>query len=107
MSINDETDELKKGERYSFWHHSADYRHFWHDIEGSAKPLLVKRYENGEIASGEPALAEIKARAANDLECFDSTYKRLLNPHIYKVSITEKLRGLKLDLINKHIGSKF
>ncbi|MFX0123147.1 MAG: nicotinate phosphoribosyltransferase [Candidatus Hodarchaeota archaeon] len=31
----------------------------------------------------------------------DPTYKRLLNPHIYKVSLTEKLFLLKMDLINK------
>ena len=106
MGIDDDSDALKSGGRYCFWHHSADYRHFWHVIEGSAKPLLVKRYENGEIVSREPSLAEIRAHAACDLECFDATYKRLLNPHIYKVSITDTLRALKLNLINKHLGNR-
>ncbi|MBR4999243.1 MAG: hypothetical protein IKY10_05115, partial [Clostridia bacterium] len=31
------------------------------------------------------------------------SYKRILNPHIYKVSITENLKDLKLDFINKNI----
>lgn len=31
----------------------------------------------------------------------DPTYKRLLNPHIYKVSLTEKLFLLKIDMIKK------
>ena len=38
---------------------------------------------------------------AEQLLCLDSTYKRLLNPHIYKVSLTEKLFSLKIDMIKK------
>jgi nicotinate phosphoribosyltransferase len=98
-------DVPKDGQRYYFWHPSADYRHFLHTIEGSVQPLLKKRVEDGALFGKQPLLAEIKAHAAADLESFDSTYKRLLNPHIYKVSITDKLRTLKLELIQKHLGS--
>ena len=38
------------------------------------------------------------------LETFDESYKRLLNPHIYKVSITEKLKDLKLRFIKDNIA---
>ena len=105
MSIDDSagSDILETGGRYRFWHYSADYRHFWHEIEGSVKPLLIKRIEDGQQIKDEPSLTQIKDYAASDLECFDATYKRLLNPHIYKVSITDALRSLKLDLINKHL----
>jgi nicotinate phosphoribosyltransferase len=89
-----------KGGRYVFWHPSADYRHFYHTLEGGAQPLLKKRLENGALCAPLPPLAEIKAHMARNIETFDSTYKRLLNPHGYKVSITEKLRRLKLELIN-------
>ena len=66
--------------------------------------LLKKRIENGKLICALPSLAEIKAHVQTDIDSFDSTYKRLLNPHIYKVSITEKLRTLKLDLIQKYLG---
>jgi nicotinate phosphoribosyltransferase len=105
LGIDDDTDILKNGERYSFWHPSADYRHFVHTVEGSASALLKKRVENGVLTGDQPSLAEIKAYAASDLENFDSTYKRLLNPHVYKVSITDKLRSLKLELIQKQLGT--
>jgi nicotinate phosphoribosyltransferase len=105
LSIDDETDIPKAGQRNCFWHPSADYRHFYHTIEGYAQPLMKKRIENGSLAGSLPSLAEIKKHAADNLECFDSTYKRLLNPHIYKVSITDKLRSLKLELIQKHLGN--
>jgi nicotinate phosphoribosyltransferase len=97
----DKSDEPEQGRRYRFWHPSADYRHFYHTVEGSAEALLKKRIENGVLVKELPPLAEVCSYSASDLERFDSTYKRLLNPHVYKVSITEKLRGLKLELIKK------
>jgi len=102
----DGADIHEQGKRYCFWHHSADYRHFNHTIDGSAEPLLKLRIEGGIPVGQLPSLAEIKKHVEADLESFDSTYKRLLNPHVYKVSITEKLRTLKLELIQKHLGNK-
>ncbi|MCL2185248.1 MAG: nicotinate phosphoribosyltransferase [Treponema sp.] len=99
-------DELKNGERYCFWHPAADYRHFIHTIEGTVQPLLKIRLEKGVMIAKSPSLGEIKAHKEADLESFDATYKRLLNPHIYKVSITDKLRDLKLGLIKKHLGDR-
>ncbi|MCL2759859.1 MAG: nicotinate phosphoribosyltransferase [Treponema sp.] len=98
-----EPDAPKEGQSYSFWHPSADYRHFQHTIDGVVQPLLKKRIDCGAFTGTQPSLKEIKAHAAADLESFDSTYKRLLNPHVYKVSITNKMRALKLDLIQKHL----
>jgi len=102
----DSEDKPKKGKDCCFWHPSADYRHFYHTIEGRVEVLLKKRLENGRLTEAQPSLAEIKAKAASDIECFDSTYKRLLNPHIYKVSITEELRKLKLDIIQKNLEQR-
>jgi nicotinate phosphoribosyltransferase len=102
----DGSDNPEAGQRYCFWHPSADYRHFFHTIDGSAEPLLKKRVENGALTEEIPPLAAIQAHASSCLERFDSTYKRLLNPHIYKVSITENLRTLKLELIEKYFGKR-
>ena len=101
----DDEDEPKAGGRYCLWHPSADYRHIFYNIDGKVKPLLKKRLEGGKLTEEQPALAEIRSRAAESLESFDSTYKRLLNPHVYKVSMTDKLRSLKLELIEKHFGN--
>jgi len=101
----DGTDEPKAGQCGCFWHPSADYRHFSHTIDGTVCALLKKRIDNGALTGESPSLAAIQAHTAANLECFDSTYKRLLNPHVYKVSITDKLRRLKLDLIEKHFGT--
>jgi nicotinate phosphoribosyltransferase len=95
---------LETGSRSRFWHPSADYRNFYHIIEGQPQPLLKQYLADGKPCSSLPSLTEIRAHSARDFEAFDSTYKRLLNPHVYKVSITEKLRNLKLDLIKTNLG---
>ena len=106
IGIDDGGDEPREGQRCCFWHPSADYRHFYHTVDGGVEALLKKRIDNGSLTGDRPSLAEIKAHAADDIESLDSTYKRLLNPHIYKVSVTETLRRLKLELIQKHLGTR-
>ncbi|GHV86232.1 nicotinate phosphoribosyltransferase [Spirochaetia bacterium] len=97
-------DILEKGKRYTFWHPQADYRHFYHTIEGSAEALLSKQLENGKIVKTSPSLPAIQQKVKDGLLQFDQSYKRILNPHIYKVSMTEGLRALKLDLIKSCLG---
>jgi len=99
-----EGEELRAGEAYTLWHPQADWRHFRCTAAGSAEPLLKPRLEAGEPVAGQEALPEIQARVRRELAALDSTYKRILNPHIYKVSITESLRGLKLALLKRCLG---
>jgi nicotinate phosphoribosyltransferase len=99
----DGPDILEKGKRYSFWHPAADYRHFYHEITGTAECLLKLYMDKGKPKGG-PSLAEIKTRVGRDLDSLDSSYKRLLNPHVYKVSVTARLRDLKLELIKNYLG---
>ncbi|MDR0512828.1 MAG: nicotinate phosphoribosyltransferase [Treponema sp.] len=94
---------LEKGKTYSFWHPSADYRRFTHTLDGTFKPLLSLRLFDGNSPE-EPGLKQIRENVCAGLETFDVSYKRLLNPHIYKVSISGHLRELKLQLIKNHLG---
>jgi nicotinate phosphoribosyltransferase len=93
-----------QGKLRAFWHTSADYRHFYHTPEADPEPLLKPRLKNGEPVAAPPHLDDIRALAKYDLETFDGSYKRILNPHIYKVSVMPKLRELKLDLIKNFLG---
>jgi nicotinate phosphoribosyltransferase len=106
LSIDDpsEPDLVEAGKRYTFWHPSADYRHFVHEVEGRAEPLLKPRLTGGRPVAPLPSLEETRALVRSGLDAFDQSYKRLLNPHIYKVSVTGRLRALKLELIKNHLG---
>jgi nicotinate phosphoribosyltransferase len=106
LSLDDpeNPDVLEKGKRYPFWHPSADYRHFYHEIGGGAEMLLKPRLIQGKPAGPFPSLQEIRGRTEAEIESLDSSYTRLLNPHVYKVSISSRLRDLKLELIKNYLG---
>jgi nicotinate phosphoribosyltransferase len=100
----DEVKNFTVGKNYVFYHPSADYRHFSYTLESPPLPLLEKRIEKGKRILPEPSLTDIQKHCARGLETIDVRYKRLLNPHIYKVSVTQKLRELKLELIKNYLG---
>jgi nicotinate phosphoribosyltransferase len=106
LSLDDpkNPDTIEKGKKCVFWHPAADYRHFYHEVEGSAGPLLKLQMKNGKPCGPRPPLTEIRARAAAEIESLDPSHKRILNPHVYKVSVTPRLRALKLELIKSHLG---
>lgn len=65
--------------------------------------LQVPVLDRGRLAYNLPDLEEMRAQRVKDLERLDEGVKRLVNPHIYHVSLTENLWQLKQDLIAKAI----
>lgn len=104
LALDDEI--LEEGKEYRFYHPMVDYRQFTFTT-GKIVPLLKKRIDQGKrIGCRLPEseqLAISRTNVERQLESFDESYKRILNPHIYKVSITEKLKDLKLKFINENI----
>ena len=37
----------------------------------------------------------------SEVDSLDETFKRLLNPHIYKISLSDRLKDLKSELIHE------
>jgi nicotinate phosphoribosyltransferase len=90
------------GVEQTLYHPSTDWRHI-RVAPASVRPLLSRAMEGGRIVPGLPTLADARARLSGELARFDSTFLRLLNPHVYKVSISERLRDLKLGFIEKYM----
>ncbi len=63
------------------------------------EPLLVKVFEDGGLVYDFPSIEEIRVRRIEDIEKLDSGVRRIMNPHIYHVSLSENLWNLKHDLI--------
>ena len=63
------------------------------------KPLLSKQMEGGKRLKDSIPLLELQNRVKENLSHFDKSYKRQINPHIYKVSLTTKLKDLKRELV--------
>lgn len=84
----------------------VDYRSF------TAKPakveaLLKLRLKNGERTQErlpeKEQLIIARQNMDKDLAALDPSYKRILNPHVYKVSVTEGLKDLKLKFIQENL----
>jgi nicotinate phosphoribosyltransferase len=84
-------------------HPMGDYRRLT-IVPSRVEPLLSKVMEKGAAVSGQPSLKESQEFMAKRISTFDTTYLRLLNPHIYKVSISTKLKDLKQSLIKKYLN---
>lgn len=104
LALEDEVIEVGKEGR--FYHPMVDYRQFTF-TPAKIEPLLTKRLENGErlekrLPDSEQLIISRKTMQAQ-LETFDESYKRILNPHIYKVSLSENLKDLKKKFIEENI----
>jgi nicotinate phosphoribosyltransferase len=90
------------GEELILHHPSADWRRL-RLRPAAVRPLLSKVMAGGRALGGAPALADIRAGLRGRFDGFDSTYLRLLNPHLYKVSISSALLEMKLGFIGKYM----
>ncbi|MCU0602253.1 MAG: hypothetical protein MUC33_06285 [Desulfobacterales bacterium] len=63
------------------------------------EPLLEDILREGRRKSPSPGIEEIRSRRRSDMERLDPGVKRLMNPHIYHVSLSEKMWQMKQKLI--------
>lgn len=74
-------------------------------IDGSklteVETLLVEVFRDGKRSGPAPDLAGMRARRIADLERLDVGVRRLVNPHIYHVSLTEQMKQLQLRLVEE------
>lgn len=66
--------------------------------------LLVEVFSGGQRSTPSPSLEEMRARRLADLDRLDAGVRRLVNPHIYHVSLTAQLKALQLELIDEARG---
>lgn len=68
------------------------------------RQLSVKVMENGKRIENLPSLKEICAYCESEKATFWDEYKRIDNPHIYKVDLSDGLYALKEEMIGKMRG---
>ena len=65
------------------------------------KPLQVPIFEQGKLVYQSPTLTEIREYTKAEIGTFWDQYKRLLNPHVYKVDLSDKLWTLKQRMLSQ------
>jgi len=66
--------------------------------------LLVEVIRDGRPVGEFPTLDEIRRRRDADRERLDPGVRRLINPHVYHVSLSQRLWDLKQSLIEEALG---
>ncbi len=94
-----EEEKLEAGRPYRFYHPRYPYRYLDVSEYQRIEPLLSLRMRGGRALGSFPDLKTIRERTINNLHTLDDTYKRLINPHVYKVSLSEALKNLKFSMI--------
>ncbi|AEC02140.1 nicotinate phosphoribosyltransferase [Parasphaerochaeta coccoides] len=99
VTLEDETPE--NGCDHTFFHPFTEMDFFVMKAKNytSAVPLLSCKMKDGKKVGVSPSLTEVQDFARKSLDGFHASYKRLINPHIYKVSLSRKLKDLKTELI--------
>ena len=65
----------------------------------TAEPLLVKVMDEGKLVGNPPTMEEMRARRQADVDRLDPGVKRFVNPHVYHVSLSERLWNRKQGLV--------
>jgi nicotinate phosphoribosyltransferase len=99
-----EEERIVAGASYTFHHPLGDYRSFTLGDYAEATPLLGLRMKDGAPAGPQQDMPALQARARAQLDLLDDTYKRLINPHVYKVSLSDGLNELKSHLIQESLS---
>jgi nicotinate phosphoribosyltransferase len=83
-------------------HHPTEHnvqRTLGHEDIREIESLLVDVLDEGTLVYDLPSIEEMRDQRKADIERLDPGVKRLINPHIYHVSLTERLWDLKQELI--------
>ena len=83
----------------TYYHPLNDYQSFSFKA-AKAEELLHLKIADGIYIGKKETLQEMHQRASQQLEFLHPTSRRLLNPHIYKVSLTKTLFAMKQKLLH-------
>jgi nicotinate phosphoribosyltransferase len=68
--------------------------------------LMATMFDHGERKDGSPEIEELRERRIADLARLDPGVRRLVNPHIYHVSLTAGMKQLQRDLVAEALGER-
>ena len=86
----------------------SKFRELKSDSVAEVEPLLEEILNEGELVADLPPIDGLRERRDVDIERLDPGVRRLMNPHIYHVSLSDNLWKMKQELIAnalKPIGS--
>src|SRR3990172_99017 len=104
LSLEEEQPEQMETIRLHHPSEPTKYRTLPRETVTNIQPLLVEVLKEGKLMIDLPDIEEMRARRIADVDRLDPGVRRLMNPHIYHVSLSERLWHLKQELIATALG---
>jgi nicotinate phosphoribosyltransferase len=85
-------------------HHPGDHtrhRTLRHDEITSIEPLLIEVLRRGRQILPPPSIEDMREQRRADVDRLDSGVRRIMNPHIYHVSLSQQLWDMKQRLLSE------
>jgi nicotinate phosphoribosyltransferase len=97
------SEDIENAERLDLYHpvHEDTNRTLLRDDISAVELLLSEASRNGRRLLEPATIDEMRERCRRDLDRLDPGVRRLVNPHIYHVSLTRELWELKQQLLGK------
>ena len=100
ISLDDENPKTMEPVRLHHPTAHTKYRSLTQSQISEFEPLLVDVLKDGRLVCDQPSIDEMRIVRQHDMERLDPGVKRLINPHAYHVSLTQRLWDLKQELIH-------
>jgi nicotinate phosphoribosyltransferase len=108
LSLDDEDPHSMQQIRLHHPTEHVKYRTLDTNEVSEIEPLLSDILVKGKLVYKNPSIEEMREIRRTDVDRLDPGVKRLMNPHKYHVSLTERLWDLKQELIKnakKNVGA--
>jgi nicotinate phosphoribosyltransferase len=106
LYLEEESDELcalvSEKRPLRFNHPISDFAGFVMNEYGYAEVLLHPVMIQGTPVDALPSISDARQRCQEQMRALDVTYRRILNPHVYKVSLSDKLAQTKRALVEQY-----
>jgi nicotinate phosphoribosyltransferase len=100
--LTDVNEKIPQGVPVVAHHPMYDYLKKSYKPPYHAKEIMIPVFEKGRQVYDPPPLTQVKAHAEEELGRLEAETKRFINPHIYKVSLSDTLYDIKKQLLTSH-----
>ncbi len=100
--LMDLEEPLPSGKPVRAHHPMYDYMKKTYRSPYEAREIMVPIFKQGKQVYDPPSLQDVRQHTAKELESLENETKRFTNPHLYKVSLSDRLQHVKKDLLLWH-----
>jgi nicotinate phosphoribosyltransferase len=100
--LTDLEEPVPSGKPVVAHHPMYDYMKKTYRPPYEAREIMVPIFKKGKQVYEPPSLLKVREHAAKELESLENETKRFTNPHLYKVSLSDRLHHIKKDLLLWH-----